>query len=71
MRAVSISRSERGAEQSPSSYARLRQRAEAHSILTASLRGFPNDPGPVPDRRRPGSVVRCAGVTLSLHTAFL
>ena len=71
MWAVRIARSERGAEQSTSSCARLRQRAEALSTSTDALLGFTNDPGPGPDRGRPGSVVRGAGVTRSLHTASL
>jgi hypothetical protein len=71
MWAVRMARSERGAEQSTSSGARLRQRAEALSTSTDALCGFPNDPGPVPDRRRPGSVWRSADVTLALHTASL
>jgi hypothetical protein len=71
MRAARIARSERGAEQRTRRGAQRRQRAEARSPSTAARRGFPNDPGPVPDRRCPGSVLRGAGVTRSLHTASL
>ena len=71
LRAARIARSERGVEQRTSSCARLRQRAEALSASTDALRGFPNDPGSMPDRRRPESVVSGAGVPRSLHTASL
>jgi hypothetical protein len=71
LRAASIARSERGAEQSTSSCVWLRQLAEVLSTSTDALRGFPNDPGPVPDRRNPVRALSCAGVTLFLHTASL
>ena len=71
LRAARLARSKRGAAQRTRRGAQRRQRAEARSPSTASRRGFPNDPGPVPDRRRPGSVWRGAGVTRSLHTDSL
>jgi transcriptional regulator with XRE-family HTH domain len=70
-RAATVGRYEKGTHHTSITFARLRALAQVLSTSTDYLLGLTSDPGPVPEKRRPGKASRLASHPPSLYAHAL